>query len=79
MDARPGAHLDDVIGGANGVLVMFDDDDGVADVAKTLERRDHLHVVLRMQADARLVEDVEHAHEPGTDLRREPDPLRLAA
>ena len=27
----------------------------------------------------RLVEDVEHAHEPGADLRREPDALRLAA
>ena len=27
----------------------------------------------------RLVEDVEHAHEPGADLRRQPDALGLAA
>ena len=42
-------------------------------------RRDHLDVVLGMQADARLVEDVEHPHQAGADLRREPDALRFAA
>ena len=31
-----------------------------------------------MQADGGLVEDVEHAHEAGADLRGEPDALRLA-
>ena len=36
-------------------------------------------VVGRVQADARLVADVEHAHEAGADLRRQPDALRLAA
>jgi hypothetical protein len=32
-----------------------------------------------MQADARLVEHVQHAHQAGADLRRQPDALRLAA
>ena len=32
-----------------------------------------------MQPDARLVEHVEHAHQPGADLRRQADALRLAA
>ena len=75
--ARP--HLDDVIGGANRVLVVLDDDHGVADVAKPLDRRDHLDVVFRMQPDARLVQHVEHAHQARADLRRQTDPLRLAA
>ena len=79
MHARARPHLDDVIGGANRVLVVLDDDDGVADVAQALERRDHLDVVLRVQADARLVEHVEHAHQARADLRRQPDALRLAA
>ena len=79
VHARARAHLDDVVRGANRVLVVLDDDHRVADVAQALERRDHLHVVLRMQPDARLVEHVEHAHEPRADLRREPDALRLAA
>ena len=75
----PGPHLDDVVGGADRVLVVLDDDDRVADVAQALQRRDHLHVVLRVQADARLVEHVEHPHQPRADLRGQPDPLRLAA
>ena len=79
VHAGPRAHLDDVVGGADRVLVVLDDDDGVADVAQALERRDHLDVVLRMEPDARLVEHVEHAHQAGADLRRQPDALRLAA
>ena len=79
VDARPGAHLHEVVGGADRVLVVLDDDDRVADVAQALERRDHLHVVLRVQADARLVEHVEHPHQPRPDLRGQPDALRLAA
>jgi hypothetical protein len=75
MHAWSWSHLHDVIGGADGVLVMLDDDDRVADVAKTLERRDHLDVVLRMQTNARLVEHIEHAHEAGADLCGEPDAL----
>ena len=58
---------------------MLDDDDGVADVAQPLERPDQPRVVALVQADRRLVEDVEHADELRADLRREPKPLRLAA
>ncbi len=79
MDARARAHLHDVVGGADGVLVVLHHDDRVADVAQAFERRDHLHVVFRMQADARLVEHVEHPHQPGADLRGQADALRLAA
>ena len=79
VDAGPRAHFDEVIGGPDRVLVVLDDDDRVADVAQPLERRDHLHVVLRMQPDARLVEHVEHPHQPGSDLCRQADALRLAA
>ena len=79
MHARAGPHLHDVVGGANGVLVMLHHDHRVADVAQALQRRDHLHVVLRVQADARLVEHVEHAHQARTDLRGQAYALRLAA
>ena len=79
VHARPRAHLDDVIGGADRVFVVLDDDHRVADVAQALERRDHLDVVFGMQADARLVEHVEHPHQARADLRRQADALRLAA
>ena len=79
VDPGSGTHLHQVVGGADGVFVVLDDDDRVADVAQALQRGDHLHVVLRVQADARLVEHVEHPHQPRADLRGQTDPLRLAA
>ena len=48
-------------------------------VAQPLERRDQTVVVALVQADRRLVEDVEDADELRADLGREPQPLRLAA
>ncbi len=73
------AHVDQVIGGPHHVLVVLDDQDGVALVAQPLECPDQLVVVPLVQPDGRLVEDVEHAHQAGPDLRRQADALRLAA
>ena len=75
--ARP--HVDEPVGAAHHLLVVLDDDHGVAEVAQALERADQLVVVALVQADRRLVEDVEHADELRADLRREPQALRLAA
>ena len=43
------------------------------------QRREQAVVVALVQTDARLVEDVEHPHQPRTDLRRKTDTLCLAA
>ena len=77
--ARARPHVDQVVGGAHRALVVLDHQHGVAEVAQALERRDQALVVALVQADRRLVEDVEHADQRGADLGREPDPLRLAA
>ena len=77
--ARARPHVDEPVGAAHHLLVVLDDEHGVAEVAQPLERRDQLVVVALVQADRRLVEDVEHADELRADLRREPQPLRLAA
>ncbi len=74
-----GPEVEDVVGGADGVLVVLDDQDGVAQVAQVPQRGEQALVVPLVQADARLVQDVEHADQPGTDLGGEPDPLGLAA
>ena len=79
MLAGAGTHVDHEVGRADRLLVVLDDDHGVAEVAQPLERRDEPRVVALVQADGRLVEDVEHAHQSGADLRGEPDALRLAA
>jgi len=77
--ARPRPEVDQPVGGAHRLLVVFHDQDGVAQVAHPLQGGDEPGVVALMQADARLVQHVEHAHELAADLRRQPDALRLAA
>ena len=77
--ARARAHVDEPVGAAHHLLVVLDDDHGVAEVAEPLERADQPVVVALVEPDRRLVEDVEHADELRADLRREPQPLRLAA
>ena len=79
MLARAGTDVDHPVGRADGVFVVLDDDQGVAEVSQSHEGLDQPVVVALMQADARLVEHVEHTDEAGTDLGREPDPLRLTA
>ena len=77
--AGAGADVDDPVGRGDGVLVVLDDDQGVAEVAQPGQRGDQPPVVALVQADARLVEHVEHPDQAGADLGGEPDPLRLAA
>ena len=77
--ARARTEVDDVVGRANRLLVVLDDDDGVAEIAQARERRQQLAVVALMQADRRLVEHVQHAGEVRADLRGEPDALPFAA
>ena len=75
--ARP--HVDDVIGGADRLLVVLDDEDGVAEIAEAPQRLEEARVVALVEADRRLVEDVEDADERRADLRRQANALRLAA
>ena len=77
--AGAGAHVDDVIGRAHRLLVVLDHEHRVAEVAQAQQRLDEPAVVALVQADAGLVEDVQHADQRRADLRREPDALRLAA
>ena len=77
--AGAGAEVEDVVGLADGVFVVLDDEDGVAEVAQVFERVDEALVVALVQADGGLVEDVEDAAEAGADLGGEADALAFAA
>ncbi len=79
VHAGAGAEVDDVVGAADRVLVVLDDDHRVAEVAQPHQRVEQALVVALVQADRRLVEDVHDADEAGADLAREADALRLAA
>ena len=77
--AGTGAEIDEVVGGPHGVLVVLDDDDGIAHVAQPFQAAQQALVVARMQADARLVENVEDADQAAADLAGQADALGLAA
>ena len=77
--ARARPEVDEVVGGAHRALVVLDHDHGVAEIPQALQRADQARVVALVQPDRGLVEDVEHADQRRADLRRQADPLRLAA
>ena len=77
--ARARADVDDPVGDLDGVLVVLDDDQRVAHVAQPDQGLDQPVVVALVQADGRLVEDVQHADQAGADLGGQPDALGLAA
>ena len=77
--AGAGAEVEDVVGVADGVFVVLDDEDGVAEVAEVFEGLEEALVVALVEADGGLVEHVEDAAEAGADLRGEADALAFAA
>ena len=60
--------VDDLVGDADGVLVVLDDDHRVAEVAQADQRVDQPLVVALVQTDRRLVEHVQRADETAADL-----------
>ncbi len=77
--ARARAQVDDLIGRLHRRGVVLDDENGVAEVAEALQNADEPVVVARVQADRRLVENVERSHERRAERCRQVDPLRLPA
>ena len=73
--ASAGSEIDYVIGRAHHRFVVLNDQNRVADIAETLQSRDESVSVVRMQSDGWLVADVQHAHQSGTDLCRQSNPL----
>ena len=74
-----GAHVHHVVGGQDGLQVVLHHQHRVAQVAHLLEGADELQVIPLVEADARLVQHVEHALELAPDLGSEADALALAA
>ena len=68
-----------MVGGVHRVLVVLHNDQRIAEVAQMAQGRKQAVVVALVQSDARLIENVEHPHQPRADLRRETDALCLAA
>ena len=72
-----GTNIHDPVGGAHRLFVVLDHDQRVADIAQPLQSADQARIIPLVEADARFVQDVEHAHQRRPDLRRQTDALRL--
>src|SRR4051812_31405932 len=77
--AGAGADVDQMVGGADAVLVVLDHEHRVAEVAEAEQGTDQAGVVALVEADGGLVEDVADADEAGADLGGEADALGFAA
>ena len=71
--------IHDVIGGADRVFVVLHHDQGVAQIAQLDQRVEQAVVITLVQADARLIEHVEHAGETSADLGGQTDALGFTA
>ena len=74
-----GPDIDNPVGVGDGVLVMLDNDQRVAQIPEPREGFNQTPVIALMQPDRRLIEHIEHADETGADLGGQPDALRLTA
>ena len=79
VHAGTGADVQDVVGGADRVLVVFDHNHRVAQVAQAGEGAQQALVVALVQADGWFVEYVHHPDQAGADLAGQADALGLAA
>jgi hypothetical protein len=79
VDAGGRAHVDDMVGGQDRLLVVFDHEHRIAQVAQAAQRLQQAGVVALVQADGRLVEHIEHAGQARADLAGQADALALAA
>ena len=77
--AGAGPDVDHPVGDLDRLLVVLDDEHGVAEVAEAHERVDEAAVVALVEPDRRLVEHVQHADQAGADLAGQADALGLAA
>jgi hypothetical protein len=77
-NAGAGAEVDHVVCGADRLFVVFDDDDGVPDVAHSRECFQQSSVVALVQADRGFVEDVDHTRQLRPHLARQSDALRFS-
>ena len=74
-----GADIHNIISLAHGILIVFDHDQGVAQVAQALHGGDQFIIVALVQADARLVQHVQHTGQRAADLGGQADTLALTA
>ena len=79
MHASGRANVHQVIGGPNGVFVVLDHHDGVANVGQVTQSLQQPFIVSLMQTNGRFVQHIAAAHQTRSDLGGQTNALGLAA
>ena len=79
MNPRPRTHINDIIRRANRILIMFDDDHSITEIAQAFEGFEQAVIILLVQSNARFIQHIEHPRQAGTNLRGKADALAFAA
>ena len=59
--ARTGTDIDNLVRSIHGFLIVLHHQQSIAQIAQMLERFQKLAIITLVQADAGLIEDIEHA------------------
>ena len=79
MFAGARTEIENVVGRENRIGIVFDDQQGVAQIAQTLQDLNQAVGVARMKADGRLIQHVKRAHQMRAERCGELNALRFAA
>ena len=77
--SRTRADINNIVRRPYGVLIVFYDKKRISHIAQTLEGGEQFVIVSLMQADRRLIQDIQYTHERRTDLCCQTNALALAA
>jgi len=75
---RSWPQVKDIVGCQNGLTIVLDDQDRVAQITQAFETLEQALIIALMQANARLVEDIEHPHQARTNLRCQTNALAFS-
>ncbi len=79
MFSRPRAHIDNIIGGKNGIGIMFDDQDRVPDIPQGFQGLQEPEIVPGVESDTGFIQDIKDPHQMRADLGGQPDTLSFSA
>ena len=77
--ARSGANIHNIVRRTDRIFIVFNHNERISKIAHSLKRCEQARVIPLVQADARFVKDIQHAHKAGADLRGQADALCFAA
>ena len=77
--ARARPHIYNKVCRAERILIMFHNNQRIAQVTQVFERLEQPRIVSLVKPDGRFIQDIQHAYQTGTNLGGQADTLRLTA